>query len=75
MASKAGLKLPGEPKKKAKPTGKLVLKPGEVLTRISSKELRQLLGKGYPCYLDFSPPHFQLESDEFLLNCTNIVKE
>jgi hypothetical protein len=74
LLGKTSQRLPGEPSKRSR-SSKLNVKKDEILTRITPKELRQLLGKGYPCYLDFSPNHFQLESDEFLLNCNNIIKE
>eukprot|EP01091_Cochliopodium_minus_P016685 TRINITY_DN6320_c1_g1_i1.p1 TRINITY_DN6320_c1_g1~~TRINITY_DN6320_c1_g1_i1.p1 ORF type:complete len:1790 (-),score=679.77 TRINITY_DN6320_c1_g1_i1:91-5460(-) len=78
MANKAKLKLklPGDPGV-PKSTGKLNnLKKGDVLTKIAESELLELLGKkSFPCSLDFSPNHFQLENDTFLEKCDNIVKD
>ena len=78
MANKAKqkLKLPGDPGV-PKSTGKLSnLKKGDVLTKLAESELLELLGKkSFPCSLDFSPTHFQLENDSFLDKCDNIVKD
>ena len=73
---KKKLKLPGDPGI-PKSTGKLAnLKKGDCLSSLEEAELQQLLGKKtFPCSLDFSPPHFQLETDAFLQKCDNIVKE
>jgi len=69
-------KLPGEPKKRPKPTATLTPPPGGVaLTRLTVKDVRTLMGKAaYPVTLDLSPPTFNLEDDTFLTNCTNVIK-
>ncbi len=48
-----------------------------VVTSINAKqELPPLLKKGtYPCFLDFSSSQYNLENDDFLASCPNIVKE
>ena len=78
MCVKSFSRLPGTAKagRKAKPSGTLAVENGQVINKLHPKELKQLLGKSaYPCYLDFSPLYFQLEDDDFLLSCPNIVKE
>jgi hypothetical protein len=74
---KAG-KVPGFPNKSKKKvaSGSLSIESGQIINKLHPKELKQLLGKAsYPSYLDFSPSHFQLEEDDFLLSCPNVVKE
>jgi hypothetical protein len=73
-------KVPGYPKPGKKgikqQAGTLAVEKGQIINKLHPKELRQLLGKStYPCYLDFSPLHFQLEEDDFLLSCPNCIKE
>ncbi len=74
-------KLPGYPKPgkklKANAGGALPIENGQIINKLHPKELRQLLGKTivYPSYLDFSAIYFQLEEDDFLLSCPNVVKE
>lgn len=54
----------------------IVTENGQIISKLQPKDLKQLLGKGnYPCYLDFSALYFQLEDDDFLANCPNVVKE
>ncbi|KAL6057077.1 Protein kinase domain-containing protein [Balamuthia mandrillaris] len=79
---RANLKLPGEPgsigKKKSKASGKSSTKlVGTKYTSLEMKEIKLLLGSkpSYPIYLDFSSSQFQLENNDFLLSCPNVIKE
>mmetsp|Transcript_8249 Transcript_8249/g.20774 ORF Transcript_8249/g.20774 Transcript_8249/m.20774 type:complete len:1970 (-) Transcript_8249:116-6025(-) len=77
LRMKDALKLPGETTRKHAPSGLLKqLNSGEVLSALSDKQVRQILGKGkWPVYLDLSPPHFQLDNADFLLVAKDVVKE
>jgi hypothetical protein len=57
---------------------------GQIFTKLHARQLRLLLTSNgeasssvpvYPCYLDFSAPQFQLEDDDFLAACPNVLKE
>lgn len=70
-------KIPGYPKpgKKKTPVA-LQVDTSQIINKLHPKELKQILGKStYPVTLDFSASCFQLEDDDFLATCPNIVKE
>eukprot|EP01088_Endostelium_zonatum_P000750 TRINITY_DN1099_c0_g1_i1.p1 TRINITY_DN1099_c0_g1~~TRINITY_DN1099_c0_g1_i1.p1 ORF type:complete len:848 (+),score=201.99 TRINITY_DN1099_c0_g1_i1:188-2731(+) len=83
---KSGLKLPGEEKgARIKRGGSHIGSPnqvrgGEPIRKLDPTAFRAMFGKDYtkakyPITLDFSSEQYKLESDEFLLNCPNIVRD
>ena len=69
-------KVPGYPKhgKKSKALT-LPIENSVIVNTIQPNQLKQLLGKAtFPVYLDFSAAQYQIERDDFLANCPNVVK-
>ncbi|KYQ91144.1 leucine-rich repeat-containing protein (LRR) [Tieghemostelium lacteum] len=76
MSLKNTHKLPGAPKDKIRNITKFPVNGSEVVTNYLQKDVRPLFLKAsFPVFLDFSEGSFQLESDDFLKSCTNVIKE
>ncbi|KAF2075579.1 hypothetical protein CYY_003122 [Polysphondylium violaceum] len=78
MSLKNSFKLPGEPKEgKVRNITKLPSSnDGTVITNYTQKDVRNTFQKvTFPIFLDFSEGYYQLESDDFMKSCTNVVKE
>eukprot|EP01132_Coremiostelium_polycephalum_P005988 gene5988-7460_t len=77
MSLKNTHKLAGSIKEnKVRTITKLPTNNGEVVTNYTQKDVRPIFQKAsFPIFLDFSEGFYQLESDDFLKACTNIVKE
>lgn len=57
-------------------TGVISCAPDKVFTSLNCKEVKALLGKGtYPVTIDLHSQQFNLDSDRFVLNCPDVVKE
>ncbi|KAH3761172.1 hypothetical protein Pelo_6998 [Pelomyxa schiedti] len=69
-------RLPGQPAKKAKPSG-TVPAGGPPLTALAPHHTAALMGNrsAYPIFLDLSPAQFNLQSSTFLSDSGNVFKE
>lgn len=71
---KQSLKLPEASKIRGKEPANAPPSSSPPITNINAKELENLLAKG-TSFVDLSSNAYNLESDEFLLHCPNVIKE
>jgi hypothetical protein len=69
-------RIPGQRKFGRKKPLNILNATNKITNSFTTTEIHDMFAKAsYPCCVDFSGVQYQLESDEFLLECPNCLKE